>query len=224
VRRACVDPEGFRVTLSDRTELLARKLLLATGVKDRLPFISGVEELYGTSIHHCPYCDGWEWRDQPLAAYGRERHGYALAVALLNWSKDLVLVTDGPTGLTMKQQRELKRLRVPVRSERVVRLEGQGGMLERLVFESGTVLERRALFFSSGQDQCCDLAREFGCNFNRGTVKTGLKGETNVPGLYVVGDASRDVQFVIVAAAEGAKAGVAIHEALREEELSQASD
>ena len=93
-------------------------------------------------------------------------------------------------------------------------------MLERLVFENGTVLERRAMFFSTGQDQCCDLAKGFGCIFDKGTVKTGRKGDTNVPGLYVVGDASRDVQFVIVAAAEGAKAGVAIHEVLREEELS----
>src|ERR1700736_341330 len=100
VRQACVDRGGFRVTLSDGAELFSRKLLIATGVKDRTPFISGLDELYGTSIHHCPYCDGWEWRDQPLAAYGRTRHGYALALALLNWSKDLVLVTDGPGGLS----------------------------------------------------------------------------------------------------------------------------
>ena len=92
-------------------------------------------------------------------------------------------------------------------------------MLERIIFESGAVLERQALFFSTGQDQCCDLATKFGCVLDKGTVRTGRKGETNVRGLYVVGDASHDVQFVIVAAAEGAKAGIAIHEALRQEEL-----
>jgi thioredoxin reductase len=215
VTQACIHEDGFSVSLADGAELFSRKLLLATGVKDHLPDVPGFTDFYGTSIHHCPYCDGWEWRDQPLAVYGRKRHGYALAVAILDWSKDVILVSDGPSGLTAKQKKDLARLGVAVRSEPVVRLEGKQGMLERIIFENGAVLERRALFFSTGQDQRCDLATKFGCVFDKGTVKTGLKGETNVPGLYVVGDASRDVQFVIVAAAEGAKAGVAINEALR---------
>lgn len=219
VRQACVDGEGFRVGLADGDDLFSRKLLLATGVKDRVPDIPGTADLYGTSIHHCPYCDGWEWRDQPLAVYGRKRHGYALAIALLNWSRDVVLVTDGPAGLTARQKKDLGRLGIEVRSEKVIRLEGQRGMLEHIVFENGVVLDRRALFFSTGQDPCCDLAEKFGCIFDKGTVRTGLKGDTNVPGLFVVGDASHDVQFAIVAAAEGAKAAVAIHEALRQEEL-----
>jgi thioredoxin reductase len=80
----------------------------------------------------------------------------------------------------------------------------------------GEVVACDALFFTAPQRQQCDLARALGCEFNRkGTVKTDHLGTTCIPGIYVVGDASRDVQFVVVAAAEGAKAGVAINQALQ---------
>lgn len=220
VTNACLHDEGFLVTLEDGTELVARKLLLATGVKDRVPDLPGIQDFYGKSVHHCPYCDAWEWRDRPLAVYGRKRHGFARALALLNWSKDVVLVTNGHSGLTVKQKSELARLGIPIRTEVIERLEGQDGRLARVLFRDGEALEREALFFSTGQDQCCELTMKLGCVFtHKGAVKTDLKGDTNVPGLYVAGDAARDVQFVIVAASEGAKAGVAINEALQAEQL-----
>ena len=223
VASACLHDEGFLLTLTDRTELVTRKLLLATGVRDRVPDLPGIQELYGKSVHHCPYCDAWEWRDRPLAVFGRKRHGYALASALLNWSKDLVLLTNGHSGLTAKQKSELARLGIPVRTQLIERLEGTGGMLQRIHFQDAESLARDALFFSTGQEQCCELTVKLGCIFtHKGAVKTDLKGDTNVPGLYVAGDASRDVQFVIVAASEGAKTAMAINEALQAEQLKAA--
>jgi thioredoxin reductase len=183
-----------------------------------LPEIAGITEFYGQSVHHCPYCDGWEWRDQPVAVYGTGQHGYALALSMLTWTCDIVLLTGGPAGLDDGQMRDLEAFGIPVREEPIARLEGRDGKLQQLVLASGEVLPRRALFFSSGQEQHCDLAEKLGCAFNdKGTVDTAEKERTNVPGLFVAGDASRDVQFVIVAAAEGAKAAVAINEELQEE-------
>jgi thioredoxin reductase len=218
VTEARKQDSGFHVVLDSGEELVARKLLLATGVMDRLPEITGLAEFYGKSIHHCPYCDGWEWRDQPVAVYGAGKHGYELALSLLTWTCDIVLVTGGPAGLDDGQMRDLEAFEIPVREEPIARLEGRDGRLEQIVFESGEVLLRRALFFSTGQEQHCELAETLGCAFNeKGTVDTAEKERTNVPGLFVAGDASRDVQFVIVAAAEGAKAAVAINEELQEE-------
>ncbi len=219
VKGACPCEGGFKVSLADGVECHSRKLLLATGMKDKVPKIQGIEPLYGKSVHHCPYCDGWEWRDQPLAVYGKKQHGHALALALINWSRDVALVTNGLSGLDSKQHAELKRFGIPVYTAKVVRLEGTDGMLERIEFANGKSLERKAMFFSTGQDQHCDLPKAFGCLFtNKGVVRTSRMQETNVPGLYVVGDASRDVQFVIVAAAEGAKAAEAVNEALMKED------
>lgn len=223
VHNACQHKEGFKVTLEDGTEYFSRKLMLATGVTDRLPKLDGFEPLYGKSIHHCPYCDGWEHADQPIAVYGKQVHGYSLARALKNWSQDVVLVTDGQSGLDAKQRTELKQLEIRVITTKISRLEGEDGHLQRIVFVKGEPLERKAMFFSTGQEQCCDLPKAFGCIFSsKGAVVTTRRQETNIPGLYVVGDASRDVQFVIVAAAEGAKAAEAINEALMKEDLAAA--
>lgn len=216
---ACPQEAGFKVTLKDNADCFARKLLLATGVKDQLPPLEGIHEFYGKSVHHCPYCDGWEWRDQPVAVYGRRQHGHALALSLHHWTKDVVLVTNGQSQLASQQREELRRFHIPVMTAKITRLEGTAGMLERIVFVNGESVERKAMFFSTGQNQHCDLAQNFGCIFtSKGTVQTSRMQETNIPGLYVVGDAARDVQFVIVAAAEGAKAAEAINEALMKED------
>jgi len=213
---------GFAVVLAGGRRLNARKLLLATGVVDEVPGIEGLQELYGKSVHHCPYCDAWEWRDQPLAVYGRAEPGVALALALTVWSDDVVLCTDGPSGLSEEEELQLDQAGVEVREDRVVRLEGRDGLLEQVLFAEADPLPRRALFFCGGQHQRSDLAAKLGARFNdKGTVATGSCEVTNVPGLYVAGDASKDVQFVVVAAAEGSEAGVAINKALLKEDLDQ---
>ena len=213
---------GFSVVSAGGLRLTARKLLLATGVVDEIPEIEGLHELYGKSVHHCPYCDAWEWRDQPLAVYGRAEPGTALALALTVWSDDVVLCTDGPSGLSEEEEQQLDQAGIEVREDRVVRLEGCDGLLERVVFAEGDPLPRRALFLCCGQHQRSQLAARLGAGFNaKGTVETGSCEVTNVPGLYVAGDASKDAQFVIVAAAEGTEAGMAINKALLKEDLAQ---
>jgi len=215
-------PDGFRVVGADGRQLSCRKLLLATGVADELPGIEGLAALYGTSIHHCPYCDGWEWRDKPVAILGRGEEGLALALGLTVWTDDLVLCTDGPSELSADELEQLSRQDIEIQEERIARLEGRNGKLERLVFQNGEALPRQALFLSMNQHQRSELARKLGCRFtSKGAVDTGTCEATDVPGLYVAGDASKEAQFVIVAAAEGAEAGMAINKALLKDDLAQ---
>ena len=210
----------FHVTLQGGVRLAARKLLIATGVVDNVPSIPGFRELYGLGVFHCPYCDGWELRDQPLAVYGRGARGLGLSLELTGWSRDIVLCTDGPTELDAKDMARLTRNGIAVREERVARLEGTAA-LERIVFETGDALARRAVFFTTGQTQQSELARSLGCEINeKGTVRTGKYETTHLTGLYVAGDASRAVQWVVVAAAEGAEAAFAINTDLLKEDLS----
>lgn len=219
VREARCADGGFEVKLATGEVLRCRKLLVATGVVDRIPEVPGIGELYGQSVFHCPYCDGWEVRDQPLAVLGKGKPGHGLALSLQTWSPDVVLCTNGPARLSTRQASELKERGIPVREQPIIRLQGSGGILERIVFADGTDLARHALFFSSGQDQHSSLARVLGCNFTlKGAVHTNRREGTNVPGLFVAGDASHDVQLVIVAAAEGAKAAIAINKALQRED------
>ncbi len=217
---ACEANGKFAVELSDGERLFARKLLLATGVVDDLPGIDGFRELYGKSVFHCPYCDGWELRDQPLAIYGKGARGLGLALELTAWSRDLVLCADGPSEIDAEGLARLDRNGVTVREERIARLDGQGGVLSQVVFIDAAPLARRGLFFTTGQSQQSDLLSHLGCEFNaKGTVRTGKYETTHLHGLFVCGDASRAVQWVVVAAAEGAEAAFAINTDLITENL-----
>jgi thioredoxin reductase len=210
----------FRVTLESKEEYSSRSLVLATGVLDELPPLAGLDELYGKSIFHCPYCDGWEWRDRALAVYGRGASGLGLAAKVSVWSRDLVLCTDGPHELTAEQLGALEKIDVRVATGRIERLEADGGQLRAICFTDGLRLDREAMFVGTRQTQASMLARRLGCeDRERRTVPTADHQQTHVPGLYVVGDASRDVQMVIIAAAEGADAAFSINKYLMAQDL-----
>jgi thioredoxin reductase len=220
VTDARCEESAFTVTLETGESVRSRKLLVATGVRDHVPSIPGIEALYGRSVFHCPYCDGWEMREQPWAVYGRGDRGYGLSLELTAWTSDILLCTDGPSELQDEQLERLRRNGIAVREDSVERLEGRDGMLERIVFADGEPAARRALFFTTGQHQQSPLAISLGCEFNdKGTVRTGRYESTHLPGLFVAGDASRAVQWVIVAAAEGAEAAFAINTDLIKEQL-----
>lgn len=217
--RARAVDRGFEVTLADGATLRCRKLLLATGVVDELPEVEGLLDLYGRSVFHCPYCDGWESRDQPIAVYSRSAKGIGLALELRVWSRDLAFCSDG-VSLAPKHVRRLQQHGIPWYRGRIARLDGTDGQLERIIFRDGQTLERRVLFFQSGQRQGSDLAAQLGCRFtSKGAVRTGEYEVTDIPGVYVAGDASRLVQLAIVAASEGAQAAFAINKSLTTEEL-----
>ncbi len=211
---------GFVLTLSDDIRVSCTKLLLATGVVDELPAIEGLDELYGRSVFHCPYCDGWESQDRAIAVCGRTEGAVGLALELTLWSEDILLCTNAATDLAEKDLQRLRHHRIKIREEKIVRLEGKVGRLFQVVFEKGEPVRRDYLFFSTRNYQHSDLAERLGCEFTEdGCVRTGSYEMTSVKGVYVAGDASRFVQLAIVAASEGAQAAFAINQELLKEEL-----
>ncbi|MDQ3682130.1 MAG: NAD(P)/FAD-dependent oxidoreductase [Bacteroidota bacterium] len=215
--------EGIFVVKDDKGEIYhSKKLLVATGVIDKLPEIEGFKEMYGKSVFHCPYCDGWEVRDKKIGVYARNKEGWELALTLKIWTDDITLYTDGKNKVKASQKEQLDANNIPVVIYPFARLEGKNGQLEKIVFRNGSEHACDAIFFLNGFTQQCDLAEDFGCEVNKkGVVVTNLLQQTNTQGLYVAGDASRDMHFVIVAAAEGAKAGVMINKELQKEICEQ---
>ncbi len=213
----------FEVTDVDGVVHLARRLLVATGLRDILPDVPGMEQYYGRGVYHCPYCDGWEVRDRPLGVYARRKHGHELALSLRTWSQDVTLFTDGKNYLTPHQSKLLEANGVKLVTSRIEQLAGNGRHLKKVVLrKDGEEVPCHALFFVNGYRQHCDLVGAFGCRVGRtGTVLTNRAQQTQVEGLYVAGDVARDVHFVVVAAAEGAKAGVYINKDLQQVDLVQ---
>jgi len=211
---------GFRVRVAGERRIhRCRTLLLATGVVDQLPEIEGLDAMYGRGVHHCPYCDAWEYRGKRLAAYGRGRKGIGLGMSLLTWSSDVVVLLNG-SRVTKIERARAEGLGLRLRMENVASLQGRGvgarRRLARVRFDTGDDEPVDALFFNTGQVQRSGLASGLGCRLNDdGGVIRDRRQRTGVAGLYLAGDASKDVQFVVVAAAEGARAGVAINAELQ---------
>jgi thioredoxin reductase len=216
----CTD-DGFRVVVDGRRRLRSRTLLLATGMTDQSPAIPDFEKYYGAGVHHCPYCDMWEYRGKPVAAYGRARKGLGLAMSLLTWTRDVTVVTGG-ARLSRAAREEAARLGIKVRTGAISGLRGARGRLSAVEFESGAALRAAALFFNTEQWQRSRLPVRLGCRMDDlGGVVHDRKQRTGVPGLYLAGDASRDVQFAVVAAGEGATAAVAINADLQRQDRGE---
>jgi thioredoxin reductase len=140
----------------------------------------------------------------------------ALSLSLKTWSERVAICSNGRARLTPAHRKQLSQHGVTVYESRISALEHDRGSVRQVVMTTGERIGCDAIFFAAPQRPRCELPRQLGCALTRrGLVKTDHLGQTRVPGLYVAGDASRDVQFAIVAAAEGAKAAVAINKALQ---------
>ena len=162
--------------------------MLAHGLRYDPPPLPGVEALWGRSVFHCAFCDGWEVRDRPLALHGSGPGAVRSALLLAGWSNDVVLCTDGapdPGGEL------LAAAGVRVRTEAISRLAGDGGHLTRIEFTHGPAESREALFVNTRRDQPNGLAAELGCELTEGgTIVIDADGRTNVAGVYAAGDAA----------------------------------
>lgn len=217
VRDVEITEDGrFITSTADGMKYLSRKILLATGVVDDLPQLEGFEELYGRSVHHCPYCDGYEWRDKGIAVYGKCGDGFGLVQEMTAWTRDLVLITDGPCELDTGRLKHLAKMNIELIETPIARLEGTDGYLKTIHFADGRSLARDAMFFCTGQKLASEhLAQKLGCRMDeKGCIWTGHLETTNIEGVYCAGDASKNAQLVIVAAAEGAQAAVSINKSL----------
>jgi thioredoxin reductase len=188
-------------------------LLLATGLRDELPQINGAARYYGKGVFHCPYCDGWEHRDEPWLVWaGSAAAATEVCLRLLTWTRDVSLLTAYTGKLGNARIQLLKLNGVKLVPGKIKELHGKSGRLRSVEFEDGRRLPCAALFFSNHCAQQSELARQLGCDFNRkGQVRTNRLQQTRVAGLFAAGDMARDMELIVIAAAEGAKAAVAMN-------------
>ncbi len=193
IRHAAVEQvkrirDVFVVRPSDGPPVRADAIVLAHGLRYDPPPLPGIGALWGRSVFHCAFCDGWEVRDRPLAFHGNGPGAVRSALVLAGWSNDVVLCTDGapdPGGGV------LAAAGVQVRTEPIARLAGNDGRLEQIEFTHGPAERREALFVNTRRDQPNGLAAALGCELTAaGTIVTDADGRTNVTGVYAAGDAA----------------------------------
>jgi thioredoxin reductase len=203
---------NFQITTAQGAAYRSKKLLFAVGMKDLPLDINGLTAVYGKSAFVCPYCDGWELRDQSLVLIVKGAKALHSAKMLSGWTSQYTICTDGPDEWTDEQREELKQHNVPVFDSPIQHIESSDGMVQRVVLEDGTVIPCTGIFFAPKLVTGSDLPQALGCQITEtGTVIVDGFGKTNIPGIYSAGDAATELYQAITAASLGALAGVGIN-------------
>ncbi|MEO6913738.1 MAG: NAD(P)/FAD-dependent oxidoreductase [Candidatus Baltobacteraceae bacterium] len=215
------DGGQFVITLKSGERYVGRRLLLASGVADLLPEIPGLREMWGRSIFVCPYCEGWELQEKRLAVFGAPHSGIELAQELYQWSRDILVCGYQPDLATAEQRAWLEASGIWFTSSFIRALSGEGGKLQRIEFVDGSSVLSDALFLSAALSQRSELSASLGCEITEDRkIAIDAKGRTSVRGCFAAGDAVTAIHQVIIAAASGANAAVAINDELTQEDAA----
>lgn len=216
-----VSAECFRVSAGSEGTAAkvfeAQRILLATGLRDLTPDCPGFREFYGSSVFHCPDCDGYEVTDKRVAVFAPGKNAVTFTTHLRTWTRQLTFLTDR-REMADSDLATLEKLDVPIRTEAIVGLEGDEStrQLRRVLFSEGKPLECDALFFNLGTELASNFHETLGCRLDdeSGLVWVDKTQKTSVEGVYAAGDITPHSQLAVVAAAEGAMAAIHIHKSL----------
>jgi thioredoxin reductase len=217
---------GFNLTLDGDRVVRARRLLVTTGLTDELPDIPGLAERWGHDVLHCPYCHGWEVRDQPIGVIAVSPMAVHHALLWRQWTDDVVLFLNAALTLTDEQRRQLDARGITVREGAVAVWEDGGVRMS-----DGEVIPRAAVVVQTRMTANADLLADLGVKpvdkevngVVIGTyVPTEPTGATSVPGLYAAGNVADPMAQVLVAAAQGLAAAGAINGDLVAEDTREA--
>jgi thioredoxin reductase len=209
-------PDGFELSLADGSREVARQVLLATGMDYRYPARPGVDERWGRSVFHCPFCHGWEVREQPLGVLDRGLTGVHRALLLRAWSDDVTLFADGPAELTAEEAELLGAAGVVVEERRVVGLRGPGDTLTAVALADGDERPCGGLLMPVTLHQRSTLATQLGAEaaapgmVSVDAIAVDAMFHTSVPGLYAAGDLTTQMPSVANAIAAGSNAAATI--------------
>ncbi|MFD0616600.1 NAD(P)/FAD-dependent oxidoreductase [Paenibacillus sp. GCM10027629] len=211
----------FRTLTRGGHTFSSKKIIFATGMKDHLPPIPGLTEVYGTSVFPCPYCDGWERRNEPLAVIGNDERLFHFVKTIYSWSKDLIVLTNGPSTITREERREMEAHHIQMIETEILAMKSNEGKLDEIVFIDGQSIPCKGGFLlDTGAKQATLIPSTMGIPMNEtgGYVTTSDYGHTAIEGVYIIGDAKNCFTGVIGAAREGYYIGELMNKDLIEEE------
>lgn len=204
----------FIIKTRNGQTVISKKIIFATGMKDYLPAIPGLQSVYGKTVFHCPYCDGWERKNEPLALFGNGAALLPFVKLIFNWSKDLVVFTNGPARIEDEEKRQLAHHQINLIETPITELQSNNGNLEKIILQNGEFFNRTGGFISStGERQSSMIPARLGVPINdKNEYITSEHGQTNLKGLFIIGDAKNTFTSLIGAASQGYEAAVKIND------------
>lgn len=200
---------GFEIQVASGEIFQGTKLIFATGIKDTMPNIEGFSDCWGISSLHCPYCHGYEVRNEKTGILGNGEYGYELAKLISNWTKELTLYTNGKSTLTIEQTLKLEKHQIKIIETEIAKLEHSYGYVENIIFKDGTKSPVKAIYSRNAFSQHCTIPESLGCALtDDGYLKADQFQESTVNGVYVCGDNTTKLRSVANAVAMGTIAGM----------------
>jgi thioredoxin reductase len=210
---------GFEIKVATGKTFRADKLIFATGIRDVMAEIDGFAACWGISVLHCPYCHGYEVKDQKTGILGNGEYGYELCRLISNWTSNLTLFTNGTSTLTANQMEKLGKHQIQIVEKEIQRLEHIHGYIEHILFRDGTKSSLKAIYARAPFEQHCKIPETLGCELTEeGYIKVDPFGETTINGVFACGDNSSRMRTVANAVAMGTTAGITVSKKLIFEE------
>ncbi|RLJ33663.1 thioredoxin reductase [Chryseobacterium sp. 7] len=212
--------EGFEVEISSGEKFYTKKLILASGVKDLMPDIPGFAECWGISVIHCPYCHGYEVKDQITGILSNGDMAYELSKLIFNLTKNLTLFTNGKATLSKEQIEKLNQNKITLNEDEIKEVKHEGGSIQKIVFKNGKEIPLQALYAKIPFEQNVNVSDDLGCELTeQGFIKVDMMQKTNIPGVFACGDNVTMMRSVANAIAQGNFAGAVVNKELTDEEF-----
>jgi thioredoxin reductase len=198
----------------------ARKILLATGLKDVLPDIKGLAECWAISAIHCPYCHGYEVKNDKIGLLMNGEHAFEMAKTLNHWNKDLTVLTNGKSQLSAEQTEKLKSKSIAVIEDEVVELLHNNGYLEGIVLKNGEKIALKAIYLKSDVEQYCSFNEQLGFELtDLKTIKVDEQQQSTAKGVYAAGDCATLFRSLSIVTAAGTMAAVVMNKEMISEDF-----
>ncbi|WP_149241683.1 NAD(P)/FAD-dependent oxidoreductase [Dyadobacter sp. 32] len=211
---------GFEIELVSGETFAAQKLIFATGIKDIMKDIEGFAECWGISVLHCPYCHGYEVRNEKTGIIGNGESGFELSKLISNWTKNLTFFTNGPSSLTGRQVEQLGKRQIIVVDKKIRKLDHINGNIQNIVFEDETEVSLSAIYAPTPFLQHCQIPESLGCELtSEGYIKIDQFQQTTIEGVFVCGDNASRMRTVANAVAMGTAAGISASKKMIMEEF-----
>ncbi|SHG79234.1 NAD(P)/FAD-dependent oxidoreductase [Chryseobacterium vrystaatense] len=210
----------FEAEISTGEKFYAKKLILASGLKDIMPDIPGFAECWGISVLHCPYCHGYEVRNEVTGILSDGDMGFDFSKLVYNLTKDLFLLTNGKSVLSSEQKLKLAENNISLVEDEVEKIEHNNGDISKIIFRTGKEISLKALYAKVPFQQNIDVSGDLGCEITeQGFIKVDFMQKTNIPGVFACGDNVTMMRSVATAVAQGNFTGAVVNKELVEEEF-----
>ncbi|MBO9595676.1 MAG: NAD(P)/FAD-dependent oxidoreductase [Niabella sp.] len=217
---ATLSGHHFTVTTQSGHRFQSRKLIFATGIKDLLPAIKGFAECWGKSVIHCPYCHGYEYRNEKTGILANGSVALHLATLVHNLTGNLTLFTNGASFFTAEEQQRLQQRDIAIVQTEIRELQQSNGQLQQVVLTDGAAIPLKALYARVPFEQQTSLPAALGCSFTeQGHILVDSMQKTLVPGVFACGDAVSPMRSVASAVAGGNLAGAMANHELSQEDF-----